>query len=227
VSEKGVKKRDKFVYGGNSLSLVVSSIFMEHFKETALDTTEHKPAKWLRYVEDTSMVCQQGPARLQQFLHHINSLGPTIKFTMEVEVNNTLPFLDILVMKKGPNLATKVYRKPTHIGRYLHFKSNHPHHVKRGITQSLVSGAKVICQDRKDFKREIKNIRHDLILNEYLQEFVDSIMKPGRSNHPSGTIYQSMVIIPYVGVSLKNSDALGTTSMLGPSSKLNIHSVGH
>jgi hypothetical protein len=46
---------------------------------------------------------------------------------------------------------------------------------------------------------EIKNIRHDLILNEYPQEFTESIMKPSRNNHPSSdTIYQGTVIIPYV-----------------------------
>jgi hypothetical protein len=55
---------------------------------------------------------------------------PTITFTKDVEANDTLPFLDVLVMKKGPKLAMKVYRKPTHAGRYLPFKSNHPHHVK-------------------------------------------------------------------------------------------------
>jgi hypothetical protein len=49
-------------------------------------------------------------------------------------------------------------------------------------------------------------------------------MKTGRNNHPSNTIYHGTVIFPYVnGI----SDALGTTSMLGPFSKLNIASVGH
>jgi hypothetical protein len=32
---------------GNSLSPVVSNIFMEHFEEIALETAEYKPAKWL------------------------------------------------------------------------------------------------------------------------------------------------------------------------------------
>jgi hypothetical protein len=104
---------------------------------------------------------------------------------MEVEVNNTHPFLDVLVMKRGPNLATKGYRKPIHTGRYLHFKSNHPHHSKRGVPKSLVIRAKVMCQDPKDFSKEIKYIRHDPILNKYPQEFVDSVIKPGRSNRPS------------------------------------------
>jgi hypothetical protein len=73
------------------------------------------------------------------------------------------------------------------------------------------------------FNRKINNIRNDLIRNEYPQEFTDSIMKPGRSNHPSNPIHHGTVIFPYVsGI----SDALGTTSMLGPFSKLTL-SVGH
>jgi hypothetical protein len=34
---------------GNSLSPVVSNIFMERFEEIALDTADHKPTKWLIY----------------------------------------------------------------------------------------------------------------------------------------------------------------------------------
>jgi hypothetical protein len=81
---------------GNSLSLVVSNIFMEHSEETALDIADHKPT------------------RLQQCLHHLNSVRPTIKFTSEVEANDTLPFLEVLVMKRGLKLAMKVYQKYTH-----------------------------------------------------------------------------------------------------------------
>jgi hypothetical protein len=63
----------------------------------------------------------------------------------------------------------------------------------------LISQAKVICQDRKDFNNEIKNIRHDLMLNEYPKEFVHSIIKPSRSNRPSlDIIFWGTVIIPYV-----------------------------
>jgi hypothetical protein len=39
--------------------------------------------------------------------------------------------------------------------------------------------------DQKDFKKEIKNIRHGLMLTEYPQELAESIMKPSRSNRPS------------------------------------------
>jgi hypothetical protein len=76
---------------GNSLPPVVSDMFMEHFKEIALNTADHKPDKCLRYFDDTFVVWPHGPIRLQQFLQHLNSVKPTIKFTMEVEANVTLP----------------------------------------------------------------------------------------------------------------------------------------
>jgi hypothetical protein len=102
-------------------------------------------------------------------------------------------------MKQGPKLITKVYQKPTHTGCYLHFKSNHPHHVKRGAVHSLINRAKVICQNQKDFNNEIEAIRHDLMLNEYPKEFVDFVMKPSARDLPtSDTVYQGTVIIPYV-----------------------------
>jgi hypothetical protein len=57
----------------------------------------------------------------------------------------------------------------------------------------------VICQNQKDFNNKIKKLGHDLMLNEYLKEFVDYVMKPSTRNCPSSdTIYQGTVIIPYV-----------------------------
>jgi hypothetical protein len=124
---------------------------------------------------------------------------------MEVEANNTLPFLYILVKKWGLNPTMKVYWKPNHTGHYLPFKSNHPHHVKRRIVHSLVFQAKVIYQDQKDFNNKIKNIRHDLMLDVYSKEFADSVMKPSTRDCPSSDkIFQGTVNTPYVkGISEK------------------------
>jgi hypothetical protein len=105
-------------------------IFVEHLEEMALDIAEHKPANCSRYIEVSFMVWLHWPARLQQFLHHFNSLRPTMKCTAHVEANGTLPVLDILVMKKGPNLTPKVLGRNTPTGRYLNFKSNLRHQLK-------------------------------------------------------------------------------------------------
>jgi hypothetical protein len=124
---------------------------------------------------------------------------------MEIESGSAIAFLDVLVIKKGTTLATKVYRKPTHAGRYLNFNSNYPPHVKRGLIQSLHNRASTICQERQDLAKKISNLRSDLQLNGYPQGFIDSVINSKGSSRlneeqkPLGSVY-----MPYVkGVSEK------------------------
>jgi hypothetical protein len=122
---------------------VVRNIFTEHSEETTLDTADNKHAKWFRHARNTFVVCPHGPARLQQFHHHHqNSVRPTMKFTMEVEANDTLSVLEHFCHEEGSKTGQVSVPKTTHTGHYLHFKPNHPHHVKRGVDHSLISRAK-------------------------------------------------------------------------------------
>ena len=96
---------------GNPLSPVVANIYMEHFEEMALNTATKRPSTWLRYVDDTFVIWNGDRNELNEFLTHLNSLRSSIQFTMEIEDNNSLPFLDVLVTKNDSGLRTSVYRK--------------------------------------------------------------------------------------------------------------------
>jgi hypothetical protein len=95
----------------SSLSLVVSNIYMEHFGKLALETEQHKPSLWFRYVDDTLVIWPHGADGLQNFLTHLNNLRSSIQFTMEIQSEGGIPFLDVLVIRKGTALSTKVYKK--------------------------------------------------------------------------------------------------------------------
>jgi hypothetical protein len=111
---------------------------MKHFEKMAIDSAQLKPLLWVWYVDDTFVIWPHAPERLQQFLDHLNSLRPSIQFTMEIESDSSIPFLNVLVIRKDETLATKIYRKPTHTGRCLNFNSNHLLHIKWGLIQSLL-----------------------------------------------------------------------------------------
>jgi hypothetical protein len=110
---------------------------------------------WLRYVEDTCVIWPRGLDSLQEFCYHINSLIPTFKITMKIESDSANPLLDVLVIREGTTMNIKIYRNPTHTGRYLHFQSNCPPHVKRGIVQSLYYRPNVIYQEQQVRSDEI------------------------------------------------------------------------
>jgi hypothetical protein len=145
------------------------------------------------------VVRPHSPEWLQNFLIHLNSLRPSIQFTMEIQSDSAIPVLDVLVIRKGITLATKVYRKPTHTGQFLSFKSNHPLHVKRGLIHSLHNRASTICQEWQGLLNKISSLRCDLQVNSYSQGFIASVIDskgsncPNKEEKPLGSVY-----IPYV-----------------------------
>ena len=113
---------------GSPLSPVMANLFMEEFEKKALATSTLKPGFWFRYVDDTLSSWAHG-------LENINSLHPSFKFTSEIQKEDkTIPFLDVLlVIQEHGSLGHKVYGKPTHTDRYLHYNSFHHPSIKNSV----------------------------------------------------------------------------------------------
>ena len=99
---------------GSPVSAVVANLYMEFFEEVALETTLTRHRLWKRCVDDTFCILRKGSTK--GFLHHLNGVRPTIKFTVEQEEDGTLPFLDMLLTRREDgSLDVSVYRKPMHM----------------------------------------------------------------------------------------------------------------
>ena len=130
----------------SSLSPVLAYIYMEYFEEMALGFISLKPSMWLRYV-DVTFILWPHQEDVQILLDHMNSIQPSIQFTMEKEQDNKLPFLDVLVTCTEQEFRSSVYCAPTFTGQYLNFNSHHPYTVKKGIVRCLQHQAKTISSD--------------------------------------------------------------------------------
>ena len=81
---------------GSPLGPVLANIFRCDFEEKWLMNAKISPSFWNRYVDDTfTMFHNQDSAN--EFLQHLNGCDGNIKFTIEFEQNNAIPFLDILI----------------------------------------------------------------------------------------------------------------------------------
>jgi uncharacterized protein (UPF0335 family) len=89
------------------------------------------------------------------------------------------------VYRNGTALLTEVYRKNTHTGRYLHFNSNHPPHVKRGVVHSFINRAITLCTEKQEYAKEVVKIRQDLAMNGYPQHLINSVLKRSGGEEPT------------------------------------------
>jgi retron-type reverse transcriptase len=87
---------------GNALSPLLANIFMTVL-ETRLSKLKIFPKVWIRYVNDIFCVMKKNTIDRMKQRHN------TIKFTYEVEDNETLCFEDTF----------NIYRKPTATSRYI------------------------------------------------------------------------------------------------------------
>ena len=104
---------------GSPVSPIVPNLYMEYLEQKALSTAPHPPSSGTGMWMTTFVIHKE--ANKQGFLHHINSVDPAIRFTVEDnKENGSIPFLDTIVKPEvDGSLSKTVYRKPTHTDQYL------------------------------------------------------------------------------------------------------------
>ena len=124
------------------------------------------------------------------------------QFTLEIERDGKLPFMDVTVHRAGNELKTNVYRKPTHSGRYLNFSSHHPSNAKRSVVQALYNRITYITTSTLDRKEEENLIRRELRENGYPDVFIRRATRrkqpPTSDSREEQTAKRPTTVIPYV-----------------------------
>ncbi|XP_030845380.1 uncharacterized protein LOC100892584 [Strongylocentrotus purpuratus] len=176
---------------GSPLSPVIANIFMEHFETTALQTLSQRPSLWLRYVDDTFVIWPHSRRDLDHFLAHINQHHPIIKFTMETEQNNSIPFPDVLFTKSQSGKPThQVYKTHTHTDIYLHYRSFHHIFVLQSVPNAFIHRAHQLS-DADHLVQEIQHVTTALTsIKKYPRHKIKS-KAPANSTYPSSIRHPS------------------------------------
>ena len=168
---------------GNPLSCVLACLFLEFLESGPFKYRLHINSTYFRYIDDILIFLPQN-IKIEHIADKLNTVEPSINFTYEKEYNNTIPFLDILLIRSQNNLTFQVYRKPTNKNDYIHFYSHHNNKVKSGLIIVFYLRALRICSPYY-LDDEFKYIEYSLKCLKYPKFFILNARKKALSIHSS------------------------------------------
>ena len=116
-------------------------------------------------------------AQSERFKDYMNSRHERIKFTIEHEDENSLPFLDCKIYRENGEFATSVFRKKSFSGVYTHFDSFLPSIYKENLLLALIHRCFALCSSFSNFYLELGKLKEIIKRNSYPSTLVNSCIK--------------------------------------------------
>ena len=155
---------------GSPLGPTLANIIMGHL-ECEYFKCNQRPISYFRYVDDC-FILFRNKDECEKMFADFNNLHPSIKFTLESEENNKLPFLDILVERNNGEFLTSIYRKSTFTGQYINYHSFGTIKRKINLIRTLCERAIKICSPTY-LEQELNSISKILVDNGYPEELIN------------------------------------------------------
>ncbi|XP_076068419.1 uncharacterized protein LOC143040862 [Oratosquilla oratoria] len=128
---------------GSPLGVLFAQAFMAHVEEEVISNLPIKPTLYRRYIDDI-FVCVNDLRLLEELRSNLQDVSG-LKFSVELNNNNKLPFLDVMVDASSDDFITTVYRKPTNAGKCMNGESECTVEYKRGVIKAYVRRAIKVC----------------------------------------------------------------------------------
>ena len=144
---------------GSPLGPVLANNFMEEPEENIIPTLSKDISLWKRNEDDT--ICFVKSSCINHVLGSLNSIHSNIKFTIEIEKENQIAFLDILIRNKDL-INTTAYHKKTNTDLYIKWKSFSPNNWKWGTLKTLISGPLIYVQLKNTLKMSWITLKQSL-----------------------------------------------------------------
>ena len=144
-----------------------------------------------------------------KFLHYLNTCHVNIKFTIEFEENNAIPFLDILIKRStGHTFSTSIYRKKTFTSLYTKWIPFTPWNKKlilseRSLFVVLAFARRLCCCDPPWMKWKCYCQKTAtpvaLLITTLMMSWVRQQNKP---RNPTATVPKKeiLLVLPYLGL---------------------------
>ena len=198
---------------GSCLSPFLADLFMDHLENNFILTNNNSEIiHWFRYVDDCLCILNCDAHGAENLFKKLNNIHPKISFTLEVESNQKINFLDLTITKTFGKLEFSIYRKPTQTDHLIPYHSNHPQQHKMASFHCYINRLLNIPLSTENYKKEI-NILKQLAYNSgYDPNLIHTLIKKTKIKKLKKQIYpkpeintQKYISIPFVHHNLNNN----------------------
>ena len=164
---------------GSPLGPTLANVFLCYHEKIWLQNcpSEFKPVIYRRYVDDTFLLFRS-KHHIEKFRNYWNRQHKNIRFTSEIENENSIRFLDVKISSGNNKLTTSVYRKPTFRRVFTNFGSFILNSYKYNLLWfTLLHRAFKLCSNFELFHQEIDKLKTIFENNGYPKSFVGLCIK--------------------------------------------------
>ena len=159
---------------GNPLGPLFANFYMANLENSVLDNlpTADKPAIYCWYVDDIFIACQN-TGILENIKKQLEE-NSVLSFTLELEINRKLPFLDTIITRSHLEYVSDVFVKKTSTGECINYSSIAPDRYKTGVIKNLLNRAVKTCSGRTSLGIEIARIKQLLCNNNFPMKVIET-----------------------------------------------------
>lgn len=205
-----IYKQKKGLPMGSPASPIVADIVMEKLLDTCMDNLTTKPRILTKYVDDIFAIVPE--SAIKTILTTLNSFHDNIKFTIEEEKNQQIPYLDTLVIRNNKRIEVDWYQKDTASGRIINYYSQHPKTIIINTAKNLINRVLTISDTRFHTKNKSK-IKHILRNNNFPNNLINNLISNHRpanqhinQKDKDAKIFKSLTYVPGISERIANSD---------------------
>ena len=172
---------------GSSLGPTMADFTMDMIESKFSEFSGPRPLFYKRFVDDCFLIFQD-IQQASDFFEYVNSLNSDIKFTMEVESNRTIEFLDTKIEKTDSALNISWKLKETNTGIYIPNVAHAPRNYKTAAMRALFFRAKRISSNDNLYSQACKTITEIFIGNGYSRKLIDSVKQEAEQSVERRTV---------------------------------------
>ena len=187
---------------GSSLSPVVADLVLDRLFQNLKQFFGMDIKFIIKYVDDTFAIIKK--EKLNDILEFLNSYDANIKFTYELEKNQSINFLDLTIQKDHNGKVTlKHFKKSIQTSRLINYYSHQPEYQKFNTAKNQLSRRLELtskCYHKEILKEYTETLMENNYSKKFCQEVRKSVLRGRKKSSRIDFDKKRIYVFPFMGI---------------------------